>query len=70
VATLKENNMAGKMPSQEERLKRIKKNYEALPKSKRQNLKKAPRSAENIRHAQGTASGSSLSAPQKRYKQK
>jgi hypothetical protein len=60
--------MAHKMPSEQERLDRIKKNYEKLPKAKRQNLKKAPRSAENIRHATATQSG--YVKPQKRVKRK
>lgn len=64
--------MPKKMPSQEERLKRISKNYNAMSPSARKNIKRAGRSSEIVKHAQGTASGASRpeSAPQRRYKRK
>ena len=59
-----------KMPTEETRLKRIAKNYERLPKAKRQNIMKASRSSEIVKHAQGTASGASAGRPQDRIKSK
>jgi hypothetical protein len=60
------------MPSQEERLKRIAKNYGKLPKKQAQNVKKSDRGAEIIRHATSTASGVPVAhhRPQSRVKQK
>lgn len=59
-----------KMPSEQERLDRIAKNVAKLPKKQAQNLKKARRSAEIIRHATGTQSGAPAARPQDRIKRK
>lgn len=64
--------MAKKMASEKERLDRIARNMALLPKKQAQNIKKAPRSAEIVRHATGTASGvpSEHHRPQKRVRKR